>query len=457
MGLIKDNSLLEINDKVNTMTSKDKVNDKRRRKEQSPNATEDQKLIEEVESICREREPFKHIQELDYPRKAGSSEEGKAANYIENTFRDYGFDPSLEEFYLPTQSKVLNLLLPILFIGWGIFSFINIIFIPGILQYIFAFFVLLVPALILIALLKLEVIFKRTLTRNFKKIQDLTTQIERGTIKTPVQKGTNIFAEYIPEDYQEHLYLTAHFDSTTLKFNMKSMKVLMIIGVLSFFIYIFGYLSHYLLVIFMIMNLFAKYWPFFLVTLILFLITLGVALFSRGFRTNQSHGAVDDLTGLALILELASITKIIQPKLKITFIAFTAEEVGLFGSIYHYNTHKASFQPDKMHVVSIDMIGEIPPLTLIKKIKPALSLPMNPEFNEKMLQLAQKLGIKIKQRSFAYPGSDFASWLLNGYKVNWVINPSKFIHSPQDVGQNVNQSLLNECLRLFTAYLLEKR
>lgn len=438
------------------MNPEDKTNNKGNQKEENPNASKDPKLIEEVESICREREPFTHIQELDYPRRAGSLEESNAANYIENTFREYGFDPNLEEFYLPSQSKTLSLLLPVLFIGWGLFSFINIMFIPGIFQYFFAFLVLLVPVLIFIALLKMEIIFKRILTRNFQKIQDLTEQIEKGAYKKPIQKGRNIYAEYIPEEYQEHLYLTAHYDSTTLKFNMKSMKLLMIIGVLGFFIYIFGYLGHYLVAIFTTINLFAKYWPFFLATLIIFLITLGAALFSRGFRTNKSHGAVDNLTGTALILELANITKIIQPKLRITFIAFTAEEVGLFGSIYYFNTHKDSFQIEKIRVVSIDMIGEMPPLSLVSKIKPALSLPMDPEFNDKMVKLAQKLGIKLKLGKFAYPGSDFASWLLNGYKVNWFINPSKFIHSPQDVGQNVNQSLLNECLRLFTAYLLEK-
>ena len=456
MDLKRINSLLKIDYEAKHMNPENKMNYKGNQKEENPSISKDQKLIEEVESICKEREPFKHIQELDYPRKAGSLEESKAAKYIENTFRDYGFDPELEEFYLPSQSKALNMLLPVLFIGWGLFSFINIMFIPGILQYIFAFLVLLVPALIFIALLKLEIIFKRMLSRNFQKIQDLTKQIEKGTFKTPIQKGTNIYAEYIPEDYQEHLYLTAHYDSTTLKFNMKSMKLLMIIGVLGFFIYIFGYLSHYLVAIFTTIHLFAKYWPFFLVTLILFLITLGAALFSRGFRTNTSHGAADDLTGTALILELANITKIIQPKLKITFITFTAEEKGLFGSIYHFNIHKDSFQTEKMRVVSIDMIGEMPPLSLVSKIKPALSLPMDPEFNNKMVELARKLGIKLKLGKFAYPGSDFASWLLNGYKVNWFINPSKFIHSPQDVGQNVNQSLLNECLRLFTAYLIEK-
>ena len=114
------------------------------------------------------------------------------------------------------------------------------------------------------------------------------------------------------------------------------------------------------------------------------------------------------------------------------------------------------FQTHKIHVISIDMVGEIPPLMLIEQIKPFLGLPMTPEFNEQMKKLAQKLGIKVRFGMFIYPGSDFANWFLHGHKANWLMTPSKYLHSAQDVADNVNQDLLNECLRLFTAYLLER-
>jgi hypothetical protein len=414
----------------------------------------DQKLIEQVEKLCSERKPFQHIQALDHPRMAGSPEENQAAKYIENFFRAQGFEPHIEEFYLPPSSKMPKLVLPLFIIGWGVFSFINVIIIRGILEYVFACLILLVPILIVLMLIKLEVIFRRMLTRNFQKIQQHTEQIKRGIYKKPVQKGINIYAEYAPEVYQEHLYLTAHYDSTTLKLKMKVIKLFTVIGMLGFLIYVFGYLAHYILLIFTGSNLFTQYFGFFLSVLIISLISLSFVLFSRVFRANESHGAIDNLTGTALLLELANIAKVVKPKLKITFIAFSAEEVGLIGSAYHFNIHKESFPIEKLRVVSIDMIGEIPPLTIIKSIKPVLGLPMDPEFNDQIAELAQKLGINLKQGKFMYPGSDFASWLLNGYKTNWLMNPSRFIHSPQDIGQNVNQTLLNEGLRLLTAYLL---
>jgi len=436
------------------MKTASKINSEETQQKQEAGSPKDQKFIEQVEAFCNERNPFQHIQALDHPRMAGSPEENQAAKYIEKFFQDHGFEPQVEEFYIPPSSTMPKLVLPLLFICWGVFSFINVMLIRGILEYVFACLILLVPILIVLMLVKLEVIFRRMLCRNFQKIQRHTEQIKKGIYKKPAQKGINIYAEYTPEEYQEHLYLTSHYDSISLKLKMKFIKIFSIIGMLGFFIYIFGYFAHYLLLIFTGSNLFTEYSGFFLSMLIIFLISLSFVLFGRVFRTNKSHGAIDNLTGTALLLELASIAKVIKPKLKITFIAFSAEEIGLFGSTYHFNIHEESFSIEKLHVLSIDMIGEIPPLMLVKSIKPVLGLPMDPEFNAKMVELAQKLGIKLKQGKFMYPGSDFASWLLNGYKTNWLINPSRFIHSPQDIGQNVNQTLLNECLRLLTAYLL---
>ncbi|NVM54813.1 MAG: M28 family peptidase [Candidatus Helarchaeota archaeon] len=416
----------------------------------------DPELIKKVEEICGDKHPFKHIQAMDYPRMAGTPENDRATDYITTVFKDFGFDPEVEQFYLPEPSKIPKLVLPILLIGWGIFSFYNVLFISGIWGYIFGFFILLLPVIAFLVILKLEVLFKKMITGNFDKIVNLTKQIEEGTYKKPVKKGKNIYVEYVPEEYEKHLYITAHHDSTTLKLNMKFMKIFMLIGFLSGIGYVLSYLVHYLLLIFSKFNLFGKYTIIFFILLIIFLISIGLVLFSRIFRTNESHGAIDNLTGTSIILELANIVKLVKPKLKITFIVFAAEEVGLFGSAYHFNIHKKYFETHQMHVVSIDMIGEIPPLTLVDKIKPALSIPMHPEFNKQMVELAQKLGIEIKLGRFLYPGSDFANWLLNGYPANWLVNASKYLHSPQDVPKNVNQDLLIECLKLFTAYFLTK-
>ena len=417
--------------------------------------SKDETLIKKVEEICLQKTPFEHIKAMDYPRMAGTSNGNRAVDYIVSVFEKNGFEPKVEEFYLPELSVIPKLIIPSLLIAWGIFSFCNVIFISGMWGYIFALLVLLVPIMALLVIFKLEILVKRMLKSNFKKIQKISRKIEEGKYGQPIKKGKNVYAEYTPEGYEDHLYLTAHYDSTTLKFNRKFLKILMVIGFLCGMIYIVCYLIHYLLLS-SGFNLFGLNPTIFLVLLSIFLGSVSLVLFNRIFRTNESHGAIDNLTGTALILELARVAKLIKPKLKITFILFAAEEIGLFGSVYHFNNHKEYFERHDIHVVSIDMIGEIPPLTFISKIKPALSIPMEPSFNKEMLMLSQKLGIKVNFRKFIYPGSDFAVWLLNGHPANWVMTPSKYIHSPNDIAQNVNQKLLENCFKLFTGYLLEK-
>lgn len=388
---------------------------------------------------------------------AGTPGNEKALKYLEDTFRRKGFEPTIEEFPLPPKSKTSQIFLPIFLIAWGILSYYNAIFISGILGYLFAGFFLLVPILLIIILFKLEVLFKRMIKKNFEKIKTIAGENDEKRYKNPVKKGRNIFVEVIPETgkYESHLYLTAHHDSTTLKFNMRSLRLLSMVGLLAGIIYILSYFIHYIGLLIANYDLFEIYSTFYLIDLIIFLVFINFLLFGRIFRSNRSHGANDDLTGTALVLELASIAKEIKPNLKITFILFDAEEVGLLGSSYHYFTREAFFKSEKLHVVSIDMIGEIPPLSFVKQIKPIMAIPMNSEFNDQMQTLAQRLGIEMKLRKFFYPGSDFACWLLNGYPANWVISPSKYIHSAQDVAQNVNGELVNECLKLFTAYFLQ--
>ncbi|MFX1293897.1 MAG: M28 family peptidase [Promethearchaeota archaeon] len=416
--------------------------------------SKDPELIKKVEGICKDKIPFKHIQAMDYPRMAGTEGEKAGSKYIETKFEEYGFSVNVEAFYIPESSKIIRLLAPIFFFIWCIFSYVNAVYISGVFGLIVTFFILLVPVFLFIAILKIDVIFKKMITRNYQKIQDITKQIEKGIYKKPIKKVKNIYVEYIPEDFEEHLYLTAHYDSTTLKFNLKAVKLCMFFGMFTGIIYILGYLIHFLLLLFNGFNLIGTYLIIFMIILIIFLVSIEFVLFGMIFRTNKSHGAIDNLTGTALVLELARIAKILQPKLKITFIVFSSEEIGLMGSAYHYNTHKKYFKSHNMKVISIDMIGEIPPLTLIEQIGPFSGIPMDPEFNRQLMELGQKLGIKTKFRKFFYPASDFANWFLNGYRANWIMTPSKYLHSSQDVALNVNQDLLNDCLKLFTAYLL---
>ncbi|MHA1265362.1 MAG: M28 family metallopeptidase [Candidatus Helarchaeota archaeon] len=415
-------------------------------------------LQAKVEELCNNRTPILHIQAMDYPRMAGTEGNKQGVTYIKDVFKEYGFEPVTEEFYLPNISKIQQLILPFILSGWGFLSYYCAIHTEGVVRNILGGVLLLLPIILVIFLLRLELLFKRMTHTAYLRIQKTAEHIERGTYRHSIQKGQNIYVEYHPKDNKvsEHLYITAHHDSTTLRFRMKILKYLILIALLTGLIYIFGYVFNYISLLLNGPNWFMIHAELFLIILGMFLGSINIILIGRIFRTNQSHGANDDLTGVSLLLELAAIVKTIQPKLNITFIAFDAEELGLYGSAYHFYTHRSDFNPQQTRVLSIDMIGEVPPLLLVSKIKPALGIPMNPQVNKELKSLAEQLEITVKIKRFPYPGSDFATWFLNGFSTNWMMSASKVIHSPADIAKTVNKELLMDCLKLGTAYLLTK-
>ena len=80
-------------------------------------------------------------------------------------------------------------------------------------------------------------------------------------------------------------------------------------------------------------------------------------------NTQRAHGIIDDGTGTAILLELARFLKDQSvSNTRFTFGFFGAEEAGLVGSTFYYLNREVD--KDKLHVISVDMIGEKPPLRL---------------------------------------------------------------------------------------------
>ena len=141
------------------------------------------------------------------------------------------------------------------------------------------------------------------------------------------------------------------------------------------------------------------------------------------------------------------------PGYKFTFGFFGAEESGLIGSTFYYINRAID---KKLHVISIDMIGERPPLSYVKGIYPIRRLGMDSTFNAQIAAIAQSFDIEIEGKNFPYPGSDFAPFLLDGEcPTNWFISQSHLIHSGRDNLSNVNEALVNDALKLMVAYLLQ--
>ncbi|MHA1384061.1 MAG: M28 family metallopeptidase [Candidatus Helarchaeota archaeon] len=389
-----------------------------------------------------------HITNLDYPRQSGSEGEKKAADYISSVFEKYGYEPKHESFkYLP-QSSIKNVFEILMFTGYLILSLINLVYFENL---IISLFVLAVPVLIILFFIRIDLLMKKVIKRNikqFSKFEQIKNKNESS--KKSFRECKNVFVEYTPPEYEKHIYITCHYDSTSLKLSMKTIIYFGLIGGLSFIGYFIIYLIEFISNL-LNMEFFTNFWYLFLILSLLTAIFLNGLLIARGFRTNVSHGSIDDGTGVAIMLELSNVIREIKPRLKITFIAFSSEEYGFIGSSYHFYKNKNNFKSD-LHVISIDMIGEIPPLTYVESINPIAKIKTDSSFNQKLSSIAKNNNIQLKGVNFLYPGSDFAVWLLNGYNANWLYTKSRFIHSKNDIASNVNKDLIEKCFILLVKF-----
>jgi Zn-dependent M28 family amino/carboxypeptidase len=186
-------------------------------------------------------------------------------------------------------------------------------------------------------------------------------------------------------------------------------------------------------------------------------VALGIVFASRSLRSNKSHGIIDDGTGVAILLELAKFVKQHPiPGYQFIFGFYGSEESGLVGSTYDF-MHR-ELDTKRLRVISVDMIGEKPPLAYVKRVGLVGGARMDSALNEQIVSIAEALGIEIEGKNFPYPGSDFAPYMLvGGCTANWIINRSRLIHSKNDHLGNVDEELVKDALRLMVAYLLQKK
>lgn len=399
--------------------------------------------------------PIKHLRQIDYPRRAGTEGDKKAADYIFSTLQEYGYEPKTQEFYFWKSERRPSLKFPLLFLCWGLLSLINIVFLDN--NIIISIIVLSAPITVIIVFLNFKSVMKYFFRRRTKQLQKLESKRNNQTLTKKEQErvlmSQNIIAEIGSNESEHHILFTAHMDSISSKFSIKLMKISGIVGLSGFALYSGVYGMNMISDYFFNWNFIELYFPIFLTLLIFVLIFMELLFVSRSFRGNESHGIIDDGTGVAILLETAKFLS--QQNIhnyKFIFGFFSAEEAGLIGSSYYFRS--TEFEKEKLHVISIDMIGEKPPLTYIKEINPIRKIPMNPTFNSQITVIAEKLEIDIKGSNFLYPGSDFAHWLFDGYKTNWLINSSKFIHTKYDNLDNLHEEMVLNALKLLIGYLL---
>ena len=79
-----------------------------------------------TEDILANLDPIRHLENLDYPRRAGTDGEREAAAYIIRTLTLNGYQPTLQEFFYSKPKLRSKIIPPLVFLGWIVLSLVNI-------------------------------------------------------------------------------------------------------------------------------------------------------------------------------------------------------------------------------------------------------------------------------------------------------------------------------------------
>ena len=359
-------------------------------------------------TLFKGNEAFIHASKISIPRLAGSDGEKEAADYIKEKLKETGWGIKEEEFFIPlTPFPLFKLLLGIILL-FIVFSRLYISSSP-----LFFGLLIIFSAIFLIFSLKIWLLILHS---------DFYHQKKRGI------KSKNIVASLNDEkDFRKgKLFLVAHYDSKSqnLSLPLRSItSVLLIIFLLSTGFLFFLYFLNPGTVLLGRIKIFSLLDILTVLNVILLLLLLSDRI------ENRSAGALDNASGVGVLLELAGI--LIKNPLRgfSTTLLFTgAEELGLIGASSFLHRHQKELSKediflnidsasDKNVMVSMDQKKEKGLFFLIK-------------------EAAKESGIKI--RSFPFlPGflMDHLSFSLKGFKTASLYTASKksrYIHTSKD-------------------------
>ncbi len=409
-------------------------------------------LKQKTDAIFENLNPIQHLENLSFPRRAGTDGEIKAAQYIKDTLEGLGYRPTLTEFHYSKPKLRSKIIRPLVFFIWLILGLVNIHYWDQ--NWLVALIVLALPLLFIGMLFNMGPVLRYFFKKRVADLKKREAENQAGTLKLDeVITSRNVMAEIGEDEAAQYILFTAHFDSISVKMPRQLSTVAMLGWFFGFLILSVLYLSNLLSG----NNFLDDYFTLVVIFALILAVLQGVLAVGRSLRSNESHGVIDDGTGVAILLELAKFLKENpQADTKFIFGFFGSEEVGWVGSSYDYI--QRDIDNSKMRVITVDMIGEKKPLAYIKKISLLRNAHMEPIFNEEIVTIADALGIEIVGKNFLYPGSDFASYMLyGGCQTNWLLNMSRYIHSKDDHMGNVDTELVRDALKLIVAYFVQKQ
>ena len=313
------------------------------------------------------RQAFEHIDKLAYeigPRLAGTRGEQQAADYIQKQLESYGYKVEAQEFDFVDRAARMKTDACLL-----VAAFIVTLFLPD----------LIALAVFLIALAM------------FSSLPKLM----------PKQKSKNIIATFKQENPKKHLIITAHYDSARCVVNYK-LQVFTKLALIPFIS---------VALVFLLVRaagvLPISWWPIWLILAFIFLPVCG-SMFWAARSKQVSSGANDNASGLSVMLEVARVTRELQPSSEVTFVAFGAEEQGLAGS--RAFVEKQKFEGENL-VLNLDMVGAGKQVFVVEGNGLVRKHRTSKKLNEVLIKCCEHVGLKPKLWWAALAGHDHIPFL----------------------------------------------
>ncbi|MFX1364190.1 MAG: M28 family metallopeptidase [Promethearchaeota archaeon] len=396
-------------------------------------------------NLYEENAAINHIKSLRFPRYAATEGETKAINYIRKQLDKENIEINIESFEWSKSFIILRKL---------IFLWIFLFILGSEILLLFPDFSWLI--------LPLDGLFFLVLFLVGKNLFDYSRNISFGKKK----ESKNIIAIIRAKNlYPKRpvIIFSAHYDSVSNNFPHKLTKILLLSAVFLLLSYIIINLTLSIWSIIILSNIIQIefiYLGIRMISLIIGIILLVEILISFFMKsTNISVGAIDNASGIAILIELAKlIKKNPLEKIDVVFLWCGAEEMGLCGSKSYCSNHFEELDYDynlnKSFNINIDMVGTyiglIDETGLFKKKK----LNKNLNYVLKASDTHKRIPSEKSKLSFGTGSSHLVFKTITkkedkkGFQVTCFLSKkdSKYIHSKKDIPELCSAENLNGCI-----------
>lgn len=388
-----------------------------------------------------EKRIITNLEAFSFPRLSGTEGENKAFNLALSILKNLELDPVVQEFTFSTffsrvyQKIVFSLGFILLFI-----LFLNI-------EAVFFFYSVIIIFIIIIVLI--------VITRNPEKI-NFGKLLNSHNIFVKLASITDSFEHNVTDtrDFQENdnnILFMCHLDSKSQRLNIgtriKSYRIWVISGLTLFIIII---LKNYV-------NFFVPYsLIFYIIGIIPLLLNFyATILININTTNNISDGAIDNASGIAIVLELLNFYVKTNNRLKnydLWFVLTGAEETGTIGIRHFYKIIK-HMDKNRTMPVNFDALGkDIYPFPS-KKLANAQSFFFNSFFKK-----SENLNFKRNPKRI-YFGSHSDGWYLSKKGLVGIgfgdMGSYSYIHSINDTIDKVDPTKLKLLCEALTSAIAE--